>query len=83
MNPDFFDSQKIEDIIKSIETEVKGVPGILNAKFHHNTGKLYSGDDLTYMVIISSHRQEAFFAMMRAIDRLKTELHDIGKELAE
>ncbi|MDD4127165.1 MAG: molybdopterin-guanine dinucleotide biosynthesis protein B [Methanomicrobium sp.] len=80
---DFFDSQKIEDIIKDIETEVKGVPGILNAKFYHNKGRLYSGDDLTYLAIIASHRQEAFFAMMRAIDRLKTELHDIGKELSE
>lgn len=78
---DFYDYQKIDQIIKDIEDEVQIVPGIHSVKFHHNKGRLYAGDDVTYLAIISSHRQEAFSAMMKAIDRLKSELHDIGKEL--
>ena len=79
---DFYDYNKIDEIIKDIENEVKEVPGIKGVKFHHNKGRLYAGGDLTYLAIISSHRQEAFSAMMKAIDRLKSELHDIGKEFA-
>ncbi|MDD3407479.1 MAG: molybdopterin-guanine dinucleotide biosynthesis protein B [Methanomicrobium sp.] len=80
---DFFDYQKTDEIISSLEDEVKKIPGILNAKFHHNKGRLFAGCDITYFAIISSHRQEAFSAMSNAIDRLKRELHDIGKELSD
>lgn len=80
---DFNDKKSVEKIISDIENEVKEVPGVLNAKFHHSTGRINAGGDLTYLVIISSHRQEAFLAMMNAIDRLKAELHDAGKELVE
>lgn len=80
---DFDNYKKVDQIIRDIEDEVKNTRGILSVKFHHNKGRLYAGDDVTYLVIISAHRQEAFSAMMKAIDRLKSELHDIGKELAE
>lgn len=73
---EFSDSEKIDMIISGIRADIEKVPGVLGVRFHHNKGRLYAGDDVTYIAVAASHRQEAFRAMMDAIDRLKADLHD-------
>lgn len=60
----------------AIRQEMEAVPGILGVRFHHRKGRLYAGDDITYLAVLAEHRQEAFAAVSHAIDRLKAELHD-------
>ena len=73
---DFSDYEYIDRIIEDIKKDMEKVPGILGVRFYHNKGRLYAGDDVTYIAVAASHRQEAFKAMMDAIDRLKADLHD-------
>ncbi|NLA30626.1 MAG: molybdopterin-guanine dinucleotide biosynthesis protein B [Methanomicrobiales archaeon] len=67
----------VDALAESLRQEIESVPGIIGARFHHRKGRLYAGDDLTYVAILAKHRQEAFAAASRAIDRLKQELHDV------
>ncbi len=69
----------VDTLAESLRQEIESVPGIIGARFHHRKGRLYAGDDLTYVAILAKHRQEAFAAASRAIDRLKQELHDVEK----
>ncbi|TAJ44173.1 molybdopterin-guanine dinucleotide biosynthesis protein B [Methanofollis fontis] len=66
----------IDPIIESLEEEARNTPGVIGARFHHQKGRLCAGEDITYFALIAEHRQEAFAAMSRAIDRLKSEAHN-------
>lgn len=80
---DFDDYDGIDEKISEIKAEMEKVPGIIGVKFHHQKGRLYAGEDITYIAILAAHRQEAFVAMSAAIDKLKKDLHNAGKELLE
>ena len=69
-------SPSIDPLIREIEAEAAETPGVIGAHFHHCKGRLYAGEDITYFAILAEHRQEAFLAMSRAIDRLKSEAHN-------
>lgn len=71
--------ETVDAVTESILREVKAVPGIIGARFHHRKGRLYAGEDITYLAILAEHRQEAFAAASNAINRLKRELHDVEK----
>ena len=73
---DFSDYDYIDRIIAEIRKDMEEVPGILGVRFYHSKGRLYAGDDVTYIAVAASHRQEAFKAVMDAIDRLKADLHN-------
>ncbi|WP_052418822.1 molybdenum cofactor biosynthesis protein MoaE [Methanolacinia paynteri] len=73
---DFSDYDYIDKIIAEIRKDMEKVPGILGVRFYHSKGRLYAGDDVTYIAVAASHRQEAFKAVMDAIDRLKADLHN-------
>ncbi len=68
--------ETVDALAESLRQEIESVPGIIGARFHHRKGRLYAGEDITYVAILAKHRQEAFAAASRAIDRLKRELHD-------
>ncbi|MDD4566345.1 Molybdopterin synthase catalytic subunit [Methanoculleus chikugoensis] len=69
----------VDTVAESIQKEMETVPGIIGARFYHRKGRLYAGEDITYLAILAEHRQEAFAAAANAIDRLKRELHDVEK----
>ncbi len=71
--------ETVDALTESILQEMEAVPGIIGARFHHRKGRLYAGEDITYLAILAEHRQEAFAAASNAIDRLKQELHDVEK----
>lgn len=72
-------NETVNAVTESILEDVKAVPGIIGARFYHRKGRLYAGEDITYLAILAEHRQEAFAAAGSAIDRLKRELHDTEK----
>ncbi len=69
--------ETVDALAESLRQEIESVPGIIGARFHHRKGRLYAGEDITYVAILAKHRQEAFAAASRAIDRLKREVHDV------
>jgi molybdopterin synthase catalytic subunit len=68
--------ETIDDLLENLRAEIEAAPGIIGVRFHHRKGRLYAGEDITYLAILAEHRQEAFAAASNAIDRLKRELHD-------
>ena len=68
--------EDIDRLLAEITAEIEKVPGILGVRFHHHKGRLFAGDDITYLAILAEHRFEAFNAASAAIDRLKRDLHD-------
>ncbi|MDT8358149.1 MAG: molybdopterin-guanine dinucleotide biosynthesis protein B [Methanomicrobiaceae archaeon] len=68
--------EDIDRMLAEITAEIEKVPGILGVRFHHHKGRLFAGDDITYLAILAEHRYEAFNAASAAIDRLKRDLHD-------
>lgn len=78
---DFSDTTTIHTLSADIQKDMEQIPGVLGVRFHHRTGVIPAGDDLTYIAVIARHRQEAFRALMQGIDRMKHELHDAGKTL--
>ncbi len=75
--------QDFDALLTSIRQEMEQVPGILGVRFHHRKGRLDAGEDITYIAILSERRYEAFTALSNAIDRLKRELHDVGRDIVE
>lgn len=75
--------QDFDAMLADIRREMEQVPGILGVRFHHRKGRLHAGEDITYIAIVSERRAEAFHALSNAIDRLKRELHDVGREIHE
>lgn len=71
--------ETVDALTESIRKEIEAVPGIIGARFYHRKGRLYAGEDITYLAILAEHREEAFAAASSAIDRLKRELHDAEK----
>lgn len=78
---DFSDTAIIHTLSEDIRNDMEQIPGVLGVRFHHQTGIIPAGDDLTYIAVIAQHRPEAFAALMHGIDRMKHELHDVGKTL--
>ena len=78
---DFSDTKTIHTLSLDIQKGMEEIPGVLGVRFHHRTGIIPAGADLTYIAVIAQHRQEAFAALMQGIDRMKNELHNVGKTL--
>ncbi|MBP2144763.1 molybdopterin synthase catalytic subunit [Methanofollis sp. W23] len=67
---------EVDAIVEELRCKAEETPGIIGARFYHRKGRLYAGEDITYFAILAEHRQEAFAAMSRAIDDLKSRVHD-------
>jgi molybdopterin synthase catalytic subunit len=66
--------------IRFIETDLKACEGILDVRIHHNVGRIEAGQDIVYIVIAASHRQQLFAALSDAIERVKAEVPIWKKE---
>ncbi len=66
--------------IHLIETDLKACEGILDARIHHRVGRIEAGQDILYIVVAASHRQQLFQALSDAIERVKAEVPIWKKE---
>ncbi|MRG77513.1 MAG: molybdopterin synthase [ANME-2 cluster archaeon] len=66
--------------IRLIETDLKACEGILDVRIHHRVGRIEAGQDILYIVVAASHRQQLFQALSDAIERVKAEVPIWKKE---
>jgi len=78
---DFPDEPFIHALCADVQNQMTAIPGILGAVVRHQTGRLYPGEDITYIAVIAEHREEAFSALSAGINRIKTELHERGMNI--
>ena len=78
---DFSDDPSLHTLCEDVQNRMAATPGILGAVVRHQTGRLYPGEDITYIAVIAQHREEAFLALSTGIDYIKSELHEKGKTI--
>ncbi len=68
--------QKMNEIC----AELKEKEGIVEVLMHHKTGIIKAGEDIVYIVVAASHREQLFPVLREAIERLKVEVPVWKKE---
>lgn len=68
--------QKMNEIC----AQLKEKEGIIDVLMHHRTGILRAGEDIVYIVVAASHREQLFPVLREAIERLKVEVPIWKKE---
>jgi molybdopterin synthase catalytic subunit len=69
--------------IEAIANDLRRLEGIVDVRMHHRSGRIHLGEDIVYIVVAASHRQEGFAALKEAIERIKSEVPIWKKELTE
>lgn len=72
--------EKANDVLTKICDDLTGEPGIVNVQIHHLTGEFKVGDDLVYVVVAGSHRNDVFPVLRKAVERYKSEAPIFKKE---
>ncbi|MFZ3060577.1 MAG: molybdopterin synthase [Candidatus Methanoperedens sp.] len=68
--------QKMDEICASLREK----EGIIDVLMHHRTGIIPAGEDIVYIVVAASHREQLFPVLREAIERLKLEVPIWKKE---
>lgn len=68
--------QKIDEICASLREK----EGLIDVLMHHRTGIIPAGEDIVYIVVAASHREQLFPVLREAIERLKNEVPIWKKE---
>jgi molybdopterin synthase catalytic subunit len=55
-------------------------PGITDVQIHHLLGEFTAGEDLVYVLVAGSHRNELFSVLQEAVERYKEEAPIFKKE---
>jgi len=72
--------EKANDAIDSICKNLRRKRGIVDVQIHHFIGHFNVGEDLVYVAVAGSHRQDIFPVLKEAIERYKTEVPIFKKE---
>ena len=75
--------QFAKKIMDKISNELKEKEGIIDVLIHHNIGVIKPSEDIVYIVVAASHREQLFSALRDAIERLKLEVPIWKKEFTE
>jgi molybdopterin synthase catalytic subunit len=66
--------------LKKICNDLKRKPGVTDVQIHHLLGEFSPGDDLVYVLVAGSHRQNIFPVLEQAVERYKNEAPIFKKE---
>lgn len=70
-----------DEKLKMIEEELESRDGVHAVLLHHRTGRIESGEDIVFVVVLAGHRNEAFNTVQDGINRLKDEVPIFKKEV--
>ena len=73
--------EKADEILLRICNDLKKKPGIVDVQIHHLLGEFDVGEDLVYVMVAGSHREEIFPVLEEAVERYKKEAPIFKKEL--
>jgi molybdopterin synthase catalytic subunit len=72
--------EKANEVLKTISEELSEKPGIVDVQIHHLLGEFNVGDDVVYVSVAGSHRNEVFAVLHEAVERYKKEAPVFKKE---
>jgi molybdopterin synthase catalytic subunit len=72
--------EKANEVLTSICRDLKKKQGIVDVQIHHLLGEFSVGEDLVYVLVAGSHREQVFRILEEAVDRYKNEAPIFKKE---
>lgn len=72
--------EKANEVLTKISSELSKKPGIVDVQVHHLLGEFNVGEDLVYVSVSGSHRNEVFSVLREAVERYKSEVPIFKKE---
>jgi len=72
--------EKANEVLSSICQDLKKREGIVDVQIHHFLGEFSVGEDLVYVLVAGSHRENVFPVLREAVERYKKEVPIFKKE---
>jgi molybdopterin synthase catalytic subunit len=72
--------EKADEVLDKICDDLTHKSGIVDVQIHHFTGEFTVGDDLVYVAVAGSHREQVFPVLREAVERYKSEAPIFKKE---
>ncbi len=72
--------EKAVEVLGNICDDLSHRSGIVDVQIHHLLGDFNVGDDLVYVVVAGSHREQVFSVLHEAVERYKCEVPIFKKE---
>jgi molybdopterin synthase catalytic subunit len=72
--------EKANETLLAICNDLKKTHGIVDVQIHHLLGEFKVGEDLVYVLVAGSHRQNVFPVLEEAVERYKKEAPIFKKE---
>jgi len=72
--------EKADEVLENICKELQAKKGIVDVQIHHFTGKFAVGEDIVYVLVAGSHRDQVFPVLERVVERYKKEAPIFKKE---
>jgi molybdopterin synthase catalytic subunit len=73
--------EKANEVLRKICDDLKKKrPGIVEVQIHHLLGEFSVGEDLVYVLVAGSHREDVFPVLEEAVERYKKEAPIFKKE---
>jgi molybdopterin synthase catalytic subunit len=72
--------EKANQTLERICDDLRKKPGVTDVQIHHLLGEFAPGEDLVYVLVAGSHRQNIFPVLEEAVKRYKSEVPIFKKE---
>lgn len=72
--------EKANEVLSNICQNLKKREGIVDVQIHHFLGEFSVGEDLVYVLVAGSHRENVFPVLREAVERYKKEVPIFKKE---
>jgi len=72
--------EKANQTLEKICNDLRKKPSVTDVQIHHLLGEFNPGEDLVYVLVAGSHRQNIFPVLEQAVERYKTEAPIFKKE---
>jgi molybdopterin synthase catalytic subunit len=72
--------EKANEVLTKICNDLSKKPGIVDVQIHHLLGEFNVGEDLVYVLVAGSHRNDVFPVLREAVERYKNEAPVFKKE---
>jgi len=72
--------EKANEALRKICADLRKKPGIIDVQIHHLLGEFSVGEDLVYVLVAGSHRENVFPVLEEAVERYKREAPIFKKE---
>lgn len=72
--------EKANQTLSNICEDLRKKPGLIDVQIHHLLGEFNTGEDLVYVLVAGSHRENMFSVLEEAVERYKKEAPIFKKE---